>query len=65
MVRYLLNWRIKTLELNKGEFVIIPKNTLHKPYAEYEVSVMLFEPSSILNTGNRKNEFTISKLDRL
>lgn len=55
----------KTLELNAGEFVIIPKGIEHKPYAPEEVSVMLFEPASTLNTGNTKNELTVSKLDKI
>jgi len=57
--------RDKTLELNSGEFVIIPKGLEHKPYAPEEVSVMLFEPASTLNTGNIENELTISKLDKI
>jgi len=55
----------KTLELNKGEFVVIPKGVEHKPYAPEEVSVMLFEPASTLNTGNTKNELTVSDLDKI
>ena len=55
----------ETLELNTGEFVIIPKGVEHKPYAPEEVSVMLFEPVSTLNTGNTKNELTVSKLDKI
>ncbi|MEM9858024.1 MAG: cupin domain-containing protein [Bacteroidota bacterium] len=55
----------KTLELNKGEFVIIPKGVEHKPFAPKEVSVMLFEPASTLNTGNTINELTKSDLDKI
>ncbi|OSY89573.1 mannose-6-phosphate isomerase [Tenacibaculum holothuriorum] len=55
----------KTLELNSGEFVIIPKGVQHKPYAPEEVSILLFEPASTLNTGNTKNELTVSKLDKI
>ena len=55
----------KTLTLNAGEFVIIPRGIDHKPYAEEEVSVMLFEPSSTLNTGNINNDLTISDLDKI
>ena len=55
----------KTLELNTGEFVVIPKGVKHKPYAPEEVSVMLFEPASTLNTGNIKNELTVSDLDKI
>lgn len=55
----------KTLELNSGEFVIIPKGVAHKPYAHDEVSVLLFEPATTLNTGNGESELTISKLDKI
>ena len=55
----------KTLHLKAGEFVIIPKGTDHKPYAPKEVSVMLFEPVSTLNTGEAKNHLTQPDLDRL
>jgi mannose-6-phosphate isomerase-like protein (cupin superfamily) len=55
----------KTLELNSGEFVIIPKGSDHQPYAPEEVSVMLFEPVSTLNTGNQNNERTLKDLDRI
>lgn len=48
----------ETLALNKGEFVIIPRGVDHKPFAPEEVSVMLFEPDTTLNTGNTENEFT-------
>ncbi|MDG2164617.1 MAG: cupin domain-containing protein, partial [Flavobacteriales bacterium] len=37
------------IELNTGEFVIIPKGVDHQPYANEEVSVMLFEPKNTLN----------------
>ena len=50
--------RDKTITINKNEFLIIPKGTEHRPVAEKEVSVMLFEPSSTLNTGNTENELT-------
>lgn len=44
--------RDKTLTLQPGEFVIIPRGTEHKPIAEEEVHLMLFEPVSTVNTGN-------------
>ncbi|MFK8037917.1 MAG: cupin domain-containing protein [Crocinitomicaceae bacterium] len=55
----------QTLELDSGEFVIIPKGMAHKPYAIEEVSVMLFEPATTLNTGNINNELTTSDLDKI
>lgn len=51
--------------LNAGEFLIIPKGVPHRPVAENEVEVMLFEPASTRNTGNIENELTISTLKRL
>ena len=55
----------KTLELRPGEFAIIPKGVPHKPYAPEEVSVMLFEPATTLNTGDTTNEFTKPDLDKI
>lgn len=55
----------KTIELNEGEFVIIPKGINHKPFAPEEVKVLLFEPASTLNTGEVTNHLTTKNLDRL
>ena len=53
-----IEFRDKTIVINKNEFLIVPKGTEHKPVAENEVSVMLFEPASTLNTGNTENDLT-------
>lgn len=56
--------RDKTIEINKGDFIIIPKGVEHKPSAEKEVHIMLFEPATTLNTGeNAESALTKSKLD--
>jgi mannose-6-phosphate isomerase-like protein (cupin superfamily) len=57
--------RDKTIEIHKNEFLIIPKGTEHRPVADEEVSVMLFEPASTLNTGNTENELTKHNLDTI
>jgi mannose-6-phosphate isomerase-like protein (cupin superfamily) len=57
--------RDKTIEIHKNEFLIVPKGTEHRPVADKEVSVMLFEPASTLNTGNTENELTQHKLETL
>ncbi len=44
--------RDKTLTISKGDFIIIPKGTQHRPVAQHEVHVMLFEPEATLNTGS-------------
>ncbi len=57
--------RDKTIEINSGEFLIVPKGVEHKPVADAEVQVMLFEPASTLNTGNLKNERTREVLEKI
>lgn len=51
--------------VDPGEFIIIPRGVEHKPVAEDETEVMLFEPGSTLNTGNVRNERTVPRLERL
>ena len=55
----------KTLELKAGEMVIIPKGVTHKPIAEEEVKVLLFEPKTVRNTGNIENDLTVTNLDKI
>jgi len=55
----------RTIEINEGEFVIIPKEIKHKPYSREEVEVLLFEPATTLNTGNETNDLTIKKLENI
>ncbi|MEE8199968.1 MAG: cupin domain-containing protein [Candidatus Acidoferrales bacterium] len=63
--RLLIKLRDRDLWLNAGEFVVIPRGVEHLPVAEEEVSVMLFEPKSTLNTGNVQNERTLTELERI
>jgi mannose-6-phosphate isomerase-like protein (cupin superfamily) len=53
------------VELDPGEFVIIPKGVEHMPVAAEEVHVLLLEPKSTLNTGNVQSERTVAELDRI
>lgn len=54
-----------TETINEGEFVIIPKGINHMPIAENEVSVMMFEPESTLNTGNAESDYKKERLDEI
>ena len=60
-----IEFRDKTVTIKEGEFIIVPKGVEHKPVADDEVHVLLFEPASTLNTGNIDNEFTKSDLQKL
>jgi len=61
--KLMIKLRDKNIQLQEGEFLIIPKGVEHLPVAEEEVHVMLIEPKSTLNTGNIKNEKTHENLD--
>jgi len=54
-----------TIELNKGEMLVVPKGTLHAPEAKDPCEIILFEPASTLNTGDQENNFTKKNLNRL
>src|SRR5687767_2569267 len=57
--------RDKIVEINEGEFLIVPRGVEHKPVAEEEVHILLFEPASTLNTGNIENEKTRKQLEKI
>jgi mannose-6-phosphate isomerase-like protein (cupin superfamily) len=57
--------RDKTVEINEGEFFIVPRMVEHKPVAREEVHIILFEPASTLNTGEVHNELTKTVLEKL
>ena len=60
-----IEFRDKTVELKENEFIIVPRGVEHRPVAENEVSVMLFEPAATLNTGNVINELTKENLKKI
>jgi len=55
----------KILEIGAGEFVIVPRGTAHRPVADREVQVLLFEPAGTHNTGNVGGARTVEKLQRI
>jgi mannose-6-phosphate isomerase-like protein (cupin superfamily) len=63
--RFRMEFRDRQVWLEQGEFLIVPRGVDHKPVAEEEAHVLLFEPASTLNTGNVRNERTLLELDRI
>lgn len=55
--------REKTIIIEENEFLIVPKGVEHRPVADEEVWIMLFEPASTLNTGDTESDLTKSQLD--
>ncbi len=57
--RFCMEFRDRRIWLESGEMLIVPRGVEHRPVAPEEVHVMLFEPSSTLNTGNVVDEHTV------
>jgi mannose-6-phosphate isomerase-like protein (cupin superfamily) len=51
--------------IEEGEFIVVPRGVEHRPVAQEECWILLFEPSSTLNTGNVVNERTMQELERV
>jgi len=51
--------------IEEGEFIVVPRGVDHRPVAEQECWVLLFEPATTLNTGNVENDRTVYELDRV
>ncbi|MFN8529524.1 MAG: cupin domain-containing protein [Anaerolineae bacterium] len=60
-----MEFRDHVVLVNEGEFIVVPHGVEHRPVAEQEVHVLLFEPTETLNTGNVRSERTKEQLDRL
>jgi len=60
-----MEFRDRIEEVNEGEFIIVPRGVEHRPVANEEVHLLLFEPASTLNTGNVENENTRKTLERI
>ena len=60
-----LDFEDKTVEVNEGEFIIVPRGVLHKPIADEEVHLMMFVSEKNVNTGNIRNELTRASLEKI
>ena len=58
-----MEFRDRTVELRAGDLLVVPRGTEHRPVADREVEVMLFEPASTVNTGSAGGDKTVARLD--
>ena len=63
--RFRMEFRDRDVWLEEGEFIIVPRGVEHRPVADEEAYVLLFEPVSTLNTGNTEGEMTVKELERI
>jgi len=60
-----IEFRDRTETIKKGEMIIVPRGVEHKPIADEEVHVLLFEPSAIKHTGEIKSDLTVSEYEKI
>jgi mannose-6-phosphate isomerase-like protein (cupin superfamily) len=63
--RLVIEFRNGRTTVGQGEFIIVPRGVEHRPVADQETHVLLFEPTSTLNTGNVRNDRTVETLERI
>jgi mannose-6-phosphate isomerase-like protein (cupin superfamily) len=64
--RAAMDFRDGTVELNEGDFVVVPHGIEHRPRSlTKEPVVLMFEPATTVNTGNAQSRFTVTELERL
>lgn len=56
-----MEFRDHTVDLHAGEMLVVPRGVEHRPVADEEVEVMLFEPAATLNTGNAGGDKTVAQ----
>jgi mannose-6-phosphate isomerase-like protein (cupin superfamily) len=63
--RFRMDYRDRSVWIEEGEMVIVPRGVEHRPVAEEEAHVLLFEPATAVNTGNLTDSRTRERLERL
>ena len=63
--RFRMEFRDRDVWLEEGEFIIVPRGVEHRPVADEEVHVLLFEPASTLNTGDVEDALTLRELEKI
>lgn len=63
--QFRMDFRDRSVELHEGEFLIVPRGVEHRPVAEQEVEVLLFEPAQIKHTGDVVSELTKTEYQRI
>ena len=55
-----MHFRDRVVHLEKGDLLVVPRGVEHKPVAEAECAVLLFEPAGTLNTGDADSDRTVA-----
>jgi mannose-6-phosphate isomerase-like protein (cupin superfamily) len=63
--RFRMEFRDGAVLLSEGEFLVVPRGVEHRPVADEEVEVMLFEPARIKHTGDVESHLTLREYQRI
>jgi len=63
--RFRMEFRDREVWVEAGEFLVVPRGVEHRPVADEEAAILLFEPAGTRNTGNLVNERTVAELPRI
>lgn len=61
--RLTIKLRNRDIQLDPGEFFIVPRGIEHKPVSEQEAHVLVFEPKNTRHTGDVDSDMTVKKFD--
>ena len=61
--RFRMEFRDRHEWIEEGEFIVVPRGVEHRPVAEEECWILLFEPATTLNTGNVVDDHTLTELE--
>ena len=63
--QFRMEFRDRAVDLAEGELIVVPRGVEHRPVADEEVEVILFEPATTLNTGNVRSQRTVDQPQRI
>jgi mannose-6-phosphate isomerase-like protein (cupin superfamily) len=63
--RFRMELRERSIDIGEGELLVVPRGVEHRPVAEDECHILLFEPATTVNTGNVRTEKTVDDPERI
>jgi mannose-6-phosphate isomerase-like protein (cupin superfamily) len=51
--QFRMEFRDRSVDIQQGELLVVPRGVEHRPVADTEVEVLVFEPKGVLNTGDQ------------
>jgi mannose-6-phosphate isomerase-like protein (cupin superfamily) len=63
--RFRMDFRDREVWLEEGEMIVVPRGVEHRPFAPEEVHVLLFEPATVINTGDAEDARRVEEPERI